>query len=538
MEGDNAEKHYLKKLLPAWQKYPMFLKPMWAGTNSPNVLKLTAPGNLYGYEGLNSMIDYTDSAGERKNDGDKLFYSIFDEEGKTVSSQIWERWSVNKLAMSTGGGTKIIGYAYHPSTVEEMNEGGIEFYKMCEMSNFYKRNPLGQTLSGLARIFFPSYDGMEGFIDRFGMSVIDTPTERQIRLRPDAKFAKLKKGAKQIQQEKRDALVREGTPASMEAFRSFRRKEPMCWADCWIGTSGDMGWDLEKLDRRLTEIRRLKAMRKSPYIKGNFRWSGGKDTRVEWITDEEHGKFELAMMLPIDQTNLKNQIMWFDGETGFPTPAWEPRFKNRFTCGCDPFRYANKTEGKFHETGSRQSDGGISVLWEHDPTVDRDPDMSKWKSRKFVLSYRHRPRSQEEYNEDVLMACVYFGAMLYPETNVETTWKHFIDRGYAGYLKYDIDSLTGRRKDRPGFYSLTNSKNDLFAELKDYISYRSHEEPFDEFLLECKNIRGPEEMTKYDRLVAHGGALLGSRSLYGKVRDSLSNTITIDVCGMFRPRAI
>jgi len=529
MEGENARDHYEKKLIPAWQKYPMFLKPMWDGSSAPNVLRMVPPGSLYGYQGLGSKIDYTDAANERKNDGKKLFYSLMDEEGKCLRSDVLERWNVNKLAMSVGGGTKIIGYSYHPSTVEEMNEGGIAYYKLAELSDFYKRNALGQTLSGLARIFWPSYIGMEGFIDRFGHSVIDTPTERQIRLRPNAKFAKIKKGARQVQQEKRDALLREKTPAAMEAYRSFRRKEPMCWADCWIGSSGDMGWDVEKIDRRLEEIRRMKIAKKRPYVRGNFMWEGGRrDGRVIWVPDEEHGKFELAMMLPKEETNLKNQITWFDKDTGYPSVAWEPRHKTKFTCGCDPFRYAGKQESKYHDTGSRQSDGGIAILWEHDPVVDTEKDMRKWKSRKFVLSYRYRPGTQEEFNEDVLMACVYFGAMLYPETNVETTWKYFVDRGYAGYLKYDIDPLTGRKKDRPGFYSLVNSKNALFAEIKDYIEYRCHEEPFDEFLEEVKAIRGPEEMTKYDRLVAHGAALLGSRSNYGQWAEDKDN-MTLDI---------
>lgn len=536
-DGNNAEAHWEKKLLPSWQKYPMFLKPMWDGSSAPGYIRMSPPGSLYGHEGLGSLIDITDAAQERKNDGDKLHYVLSDEEGKTVGVSVFERWNVNKLAMSTGGGTNIIGYAYHPSTVEQMNEGGIEFYKLCELSNFYKRNSLGQTFTGLAVIFFPIYDGMEGCIDRFGMSVIDTPTERQIALRPDALFARMKKGSMQIQQEKIDSLIRENTPAAMEALRSLRRKEPMRWADCWLGTSGDMGFDIEKVDRRLEEIRRLKTLGKPPYICGNFVREKGPDSRVIWVTDQHHGKFELAMVLPPEQTNLKKQFMWFDGETGLPTPAWEPMYKTKFTASCDPFRYANKQESRYSDSGSRQSDGGIAVLWEHDTTIDHDSDMSKWKSRKFVLSYRYRPRSQDEFNEDVLMACIYFGAMLYPETNVETTWKYFIKRGYAGYLKYDINPLTGKRKDKPGFYSLTQSKNDLFAEIKDYIAYRCHEEPFDAFLEEVKAIRGPEEMTKYDRLVAHGGCLLGSRSLYGRYEEAMSN-VSINIGQLFKKRLI
>jgi len=57
----------------------------------------------------------------------------------------------------------------------------------------------------LGLMFFPAYDGLEGFIDRFGMSVIGTPTDRQMKLRAEAEFAGLRMGAKQWQQEERDA---------------------------------------------------------------------------------------------------------------------------------------------------------------------------------------------------------------------------------------------------------------------------------------------------------------------------------------------
>jgi len=43
MDGNNAEKHYYKKLIPAWNKYPMFLKPIWVGSKRPTSIKLIEP---------------------------------------------------------------------------------------------------------------------------------------------------------------------------------------------------------------------------------------------------------------------------------------------------------------------------------------------------------------------------------------------------------------------------------------------------------------------------------------------------------------
>jgi hypothetical protein len=52
MDGDNAEKHYYKKMIPAWNKYPMFLKPIWMGSKRPTSIKLIEPPNIFHIEGL------------------------------------------------------------------------------------------------------------------------------------------------------------------------------------------------------------------------------------------------------------------------------------------------------------------------------------------------------------------------------------------------------------------------------------------------------------------------------------------------------
>ena len=84
MDGDNAEKHYYKKMIPSWNKYPMFLKPIWVGSKRPSVIYLQEPPNVFHIEGLGSSIDYTESGGISKNDGDSLSFCLSDEEGKCL----------------------------------------------------------------------------------------------------------------------------------------------------------------------------------------------------------------------------------------------------------------------------------------------------------------------------------------------------------------------------------------------------------------------------------------------------------------------
>jgi len=505
MEGENAEKHYKKKLVPAFQAYPLWLTPIYSGSTGKSVV-FDVGNNVGGIDTLMSVMDYTDSAGERKNDGDKMHYLLSDEEGKSKDISIGERWNVNKQAMSLGGGSNIIGFSMHPTTVEEMDVGGMEYMKLCNQSKFYERGDNGQTISGLFELFVPAWDGLEGFIDRFGMSVVEKPTDRQRELRPDALFARYNEGARHNLQKQLDELIAKGTPEAMETYRSRRRKYPMQYADCWLGSSGDVGFDMEIIDRRIAGLRRNSKVRN-----GWLKWKNGFGSDVIFEDDVE-GPFELSMILRPEETSLVMQEDAADYLTGEWRKQYRPRHPYRFTASADPFEYSTSQQAKQRESHSRQSDGGIAVLWEKDERVDGDrEDMREWDSHRFVMSYRYRPTSLEAYCEDVLKTCIYFGAMLYVERNKTGVWQYFVDKGYGGYLMYEIDRATGKTAEKPGFATYERVKNDLFSSTKDYIRFRGHREEHASYLQECKNIKGMEQMNKFDRFVAHAGCLLGSR---------------------------
>uniref|UniRef100_A0A6H1ZUV2 Uncharacterized protein n=2 Tax=viral metagenome TaxID=1070528 RepID=A0A6H1ZUV2_9ZZZZ len=529
-DGEATEEHYNTHLLPAWAARPLFLKPIWYGGNSPKQIKYFPPRNAFMIEALKSVIDYTVSGGELKKVGSKFNGFIsFDEEGDSAANiDVLARWDANKNAMALGDGSIILGYCSHISTVEEINSSGKAYLDMLGLSDFYQRGDNGQTTSGLGAMMFPAYDGQEGFIGPFGESVMDAPTERQMKLRPKAQFTILGQGARQYQQEKRDDFIKKGTPAAMQSYRAYIKKYPWRSNELSIGTSGDLGFDYELLDRRLTELRKMKSFDRLPIKIGNFYRVNNQPEGEVYFKEEEEGKFELSMDIPKGQTNLKRVNDGWDVSKGMFVPMYEPVYKTRFTVGADPFDYSNQ---RGNVSMGYQSDGGIAVLWEYDPTIDggRD-DPSAWESRRFVCSYRYRTASLDEYNEDVLMCCEYFGGMLYLERNKTRTWEHFIARSRGGYLKFDQNLMTGQIADKPGFYSLTANKDELFSEIKDYINFRGHKEVHVSFLEECRNIRSKDEMTRYDRLTAHGAALLGSRSVYGRAEE-LMGSQTVDFSG-------
>jgi len=550
-EGNNAEIHYKKKLLPAFDSYPLCLKPMWEGNRRPTVLRLDAPPNVYHIRGLKSAVMYSDSGGLFKNEGDRLNGLLNDEQGKSsaLNINIFERWNVNKYTMSTGMGINILSgvYVKNPSTVEQMESNSAPYYRMCMMSDFYRRLPVkGQTASGFARIFLPAYLRMEGFIDRFGKSVVDEPTERQIRLSPYAIFAVGRKGARQMLQAERDTLVAENTPQSLEQYRSIRRKSPFTWAECWLGSSGNVGFNLEIIDKRLGELNRLRSLGKQPYKSGYFyREHGGEDDRVLWHTYPEQPKFKMSMDIPMQLTNQRMPIEVFYPQKGIVVPAWRPVNGQRFTCGIDMFRNLKQADSKSKDrldgsiSTSRQSNGGIAILWEHDPAIDSGQDQKQWQSYRCVLSYNYRPSTQVEFMEDVLMACQYFGAMMYPEQNVERFIEYAYDRRMGGYFLFDTEITSGRLKALPGKYTTNDVLQDMMRDAKDYIEFRAHVENHDDLLNEWKTLRGLEDITRHDLFVAFGMALLGSKSRYRQLMSNFDNNDSIDLDGWgFKKRVI
>jgi len=531
-DGQSTEDHWEKRLMPFWMNRPLFIRPTWDGGSRPAIIKYKTPRNVFGEISLDSVIDYVDSAGEVKKDGDKINgMLVADEEGKTEKGiDVLKRWSVYRRAMAVG--PTILGYSSHISTVEEMGEGASAFLHMMELSNFYQRDDHGQTMSGLAMMFFPAFDGQEGFIDKFGMSVINNPTERQVGLRPTADFARIRKGAKQWQQEERDSYLKQGTPAAMQEYRQYVKKFPWRSSECWYGTAGNIGWDLEAVDKRAAEARKLDSRGGLGVVRGNFEWlNGKKDTEVEFRIDPD-GKFQvdynfLMRMIEQGQTNKKQSNFFFNIETGMHEKVWEPVNKTRLVCGVDPFEFSSKRDAQLREAQRRKSDGGIGMLWNFDPSVDMSDNPEEWESKRFVIYARYRCE-QDEFDEDVLMACVFMGSMCYPEQNVRTTWKNFIKRGYGGYLSYDVDINTGKVAQQPGRYLTKDSVTELFAETSEYVKYRIHKEKFLDYMAELKSIRGPEDLTNHDGLAACGLALIGSKSAYTHIWERNQNT-TIDV---------
>jgi hypothetical protein len=178
-------------------------------------------------------------------------------------------------------------------------------------------------------------------------------------------------------------------------------------------------------------------------------------------------------------------------------------------------------EAKKSYTKSVLSDGGICAYWEYDEKLEGNKPRSEWTSDDLVATYRFRPKTDDEFCEDVLKMAIWYGWQVYPEMNLEIIEKNFRKWGYEGYLKYDIDN-EGRIKDYPGCYIHGSNKQEGFNMVRTFLQYQCHKIKHLRFLEECRDIANIEDLRNYDTLASVMIALIGSRSQYAKIMQRVS----------------
>jgi len=513
--GDNAEAHFKQKLVIAWNKMPVWTLPLTTSPGSPTKIVYNVPGNEFNLIGLKNTISYAETGSSTFYDGKKLIACLPDESGKTETQDVDLRWQVLKNCLAQGNGALIHGYSYHPSTVEEYSKGGDAYQSMANKSSFYQREKVSdQTSSGLFRIFMPADEGLDKYIDSYGMSVIgDEPL-------PYQKEEGFTKTATRYLAGKRQEQLDRDTPESLSEYRAQRRLFPLRWADCWMGESGEIGFPTEKLTARIHELRK-----KSQTMPGNFEWENGFGSQVVWREDPHNGRYETSRLF-LELANKRMRDIVWDPINMVDKETWAPMQPDRGTIGGDPFKFKSRQEIRKSYQKYGMSDGGIFALWEYDASLDGDNPRSEWESDDVICTYRYRPKTDDEFVEDILKCAIWYGYMVYPENNLTIIEKKFREWGYEGYLKYDIGP-DGNMKQEPGTNLHTRNKQEGFTMMRNFLEYRCHKIKHINFLQECLDITNVEDLTNRDLLASGMVALLGSRSQYAKVMQRM-NTIKVD----------
>ena len=368
-----------------------------------------------------SFKDYTPKTRGRRNKVDVEFYDVGDYVGIQVDADndderkliledftlsmnsgkwirpnnILNNWRVTKTCLRLG--SRIIGKCLMGSTSNALDKGGENFKKLYYDSDPSNRNANGQTKSGLYSLFVPMEWNLEGFIDKYGMPIFNTPKKPVESITGDL----IKQGAVDYWENEVKSLKNDAD-ALNEFYRQFPRTESHAFRD----ESKSSIFNLTKIYQQMDYNDNL--IRDRVLVRGSFHWKDGKkDTEVMW-TPDDRGRF-LVSWIPNKKIQNRHDI-----RNGLRFPGNE----HLGSFGCDSYDISGTVGGG----GSNGALHGLTKFHMDDAPVNE-----------FFLEYVARPQTAEMFFEDVLMACVFYGMPLLAENNKPRLLYHFKNRGYRRY---------------------------------------------------------------------------------------------------------
>jgi hypothetical protein len=399
-------KSLFKKAVHIFRKLPSFYQPQIDGTDNPKTaLVFDKPGEritktnnkVKKSNALGSQVSWRNTA-ENSYDSEALKYYLMDEGGKWETASAAANWDIVKPAMQKG--RKIYGKALLGSTVNEMTKGGGENYKkIYDKSDVNQRSKINRTTSGLYRYFVPAYDGLEGFIDEFGNSVIETPEKPVMGI--DGEWITL--GAKEYLDGEREAVEATGDD---NALAELKRQYPYTPEEAYRTSSNNCHFNAEKLYQQLDW---LDIYEDRLLERGNFVWKDGFGSQVVW-KKSRNGRWLIAWKPEDEDSNLTTLNL---GKLMPGNYAWT-------VSGVDPYDHNATTSGK-------RSDAACYVFRKFNLA---DPDNTNM----FVSEYIARPSNVHAFYEDMLKQCIYYGCQILVENNKPGLINYFVEKGYKRYL--------------------------------------------------------------------------------------------------------
>ena len=406
--GPDAKKMFTDKVVPISVNYPFFFKPIQDGMDRPKTelafrvpaskltrRSITSTDKPEDLQGLDTTIDWKNT-GDNSYDGEKLKLLVHDESGKWERpNNILNNWRVTKTTLRLG--SRIIGKCMMGSTSNALDKGGENFKKLYKSSDVTKRNKNGQTGSGLYSLFIPMEWNYEGFIDKFGQPVFDTPEEET--KGPFGEYIDI--GILEHWQNEVDGLKSDGD-ALNEFYRQFPRTEEHAFRD----ETKNSIFNLQKIYEQVDYNEDISTS--SGVNTGSFQWVNGiKDSKVIFYPNPE-GRFKVSWVPPL---HLQNRVV---EKNGIKSPGNE----HVGAFGCDSYDISGTVDG----LGSKGALHGLTKF----SMEDAPPNH-------FFLEYIARPQTAETFFEDVLMALVFYGMPILAENNKPRLLYYIRRRGYRGY---------------------------------------------------------------------------------------------------------
>lgn len=400
-----------------YRQLPVFLKPKQIN-NKDSVTKLVfAHKSMDIKEGKGNAID--NDKGHRSSidfrapspnvyDSGRLSRGLFDEGGK------WEidfSNFISKVSKTLVKGAKKVGFMELPSTCNSMSEGGQAYFDEWDKT---KKLQKSRTANRLVSYFSSSYDGYEGFIDRYGMSVINEPTEEQFEYLVEKYVGATELDEDDIKMGSKQYLLNKRKDLEGKSLEEEIRMNPMNEKEMFMLRNSNCHFDAILLD----ELHGLAKMNEKEVVEyGNWIWKDGIPfTEAIWeATSKEHARWSRAknFKIPDGETYIKRGSMFI------------PKKPVQFIMGCDPFQNSIVESGE----GSKASSGVLNRydIGNNDPIYDM----------MFVCKYYARPKMVELFHNDMALQCFAYGGQMLVEAKMDGGLrKYFEDNYLSQFLIY------------------------------------------------------------------------------------------------------
>jgi len=502
--GSDAKKMFTDKVVPISVNYPFFFKPIQDGMDRPKselayrvpAAKLTRKGigridAMADLQGLDTTIDWKNT-GDNSYDGEKLKLLVHDESGKWEKpDNILNNWRVTKTCLRLG--SKVIGKCMMGSTSNSLEKGGGNFKSLFYDSNPTERNANGQTKSGLYSLFIPMEWNMEGFIDKYGQPVIESPKEAVVGIDNELIHQSVVN-----YWENEVHSLKSDSDALNEYYRQFPRTESHAFRDESKNTLFNLSKIYEQIDYNDS------FGNNNGLLRGDFYWvNGDREGQVGWSPNPK-GKFITSW---IPSKELRNHVIKKGNKK-------HPGNEHMGSFGCDSYDISGVVNGG----GSKGALHGMTKF-----------HMEEGPTNAFFLEYISRPPTAELFYEDVLMAIHFYGMPILVENQKPRLLYYLKERGYRPFSisRPDKDKkfLSKSEKELGGIPSSTPVISAHAEALEAYIQqnvgvidnadYGEVGEiaymPFNRTLLDWANY-DINNRTRFDATVSSGFAIMANQS--------------------------
>lgn len=445
---DDARAAFVDMVSFGYRRLPAFLKPKQINKEdsvTELVFAKKSQGNkddsvINDDEGNRSRVNFKAPALNAYDSG-RLSRGLIDETGK-FPVEVSASKMLAIISKTLVKGTKRVGFLEVPSTVNSLTKGtGGEFKKIWSMANQFQKIP---TLNRLVRYFAPAYDGYEGFIDKYGMSVIDEPTEEQYQYLIK-KYVKRDSDTGELISELSEDDIKLGCRHYVKVKRRIGleyddleeeiRMNPCDEDEVFMSASSDCHFNAQNINSQ------RKKIETEPPVFRTVTFYRRLDQTVGW-RDDENGYWQI----------LK-----------FPEREQENKFEtaNRLRRPSNISDYVIGVDGYSNSQGGRTYGSNAAGF-----IFDR-------KSMSFIGMYFGRPRTKELMHEQIMMAAEFYSCKVWYEHTADDYKGYFTDRGRIAYLgKYPLSCIDpNKRATAERFYGFPINAFAMTRQLDTLIAY-------------------------------------------------------------------